>query len=142
MTSLRACSSISPRAIAPALLLASFAAGGEARAACTPTSPISDTTVTCTDATPNQNGNGIGYGTATDTGNTYNIVASASVTGDARGLVFSSGTVDNAGSITATGPDSFAISAETATVINRATGKISGVGGGINAFTATADVDN
>src|SRR5215469_14046693 len=118
MTSLRACYSISPRAIAPALLLASFAAGGEARAACAPTSPVSGQTVTCTDTTTNQNGT-TGYGTFGDTGNTYNVVAGASVTGDVAGLVFTSGTVNNAGTITG-GAEGISADA-TASVINTGT---------------------
>ena len=102
MTSLRARYSISPRAIAPALLLASFAAGGEANAACAPVSPVNDSTVTCTGTTTNQNGT-TGYGTGTDTGNTYNILAGASVQGSGNALIFDRGTVNNAGSILAGG---------------------------------------
>src|SRR5215471_14513226 len=139
MTSLRACSSISRRAIAPALLLASFAAGREARADCTPTSPVSGsgTTVTCRDTTTNQNGT-TGYGTATDTGNTYNIVSGASVTGDVKGLVFTRGTVNNAGTITGTNAEGIS-AGTTAGVIN--TGTILGAGAGIVAGS-TAKVDN
>ena len=63
-----------------AFLIAPFAVVDGANAACAPTSPVNNTTVNCTGATANQSGL-VGYGTGTDTGNTYNIPASASVTG-------------------------------------------------------------
>ena len=85
-----------------ALLIAPFAAVGRAEAQCAPNSPVNNTQVTCTGATFNQNDPN-GYGTATDTGNTYNIVTGATLTGTANGLVFDSGTANNSGSISGVG---------------------------------------
>jgi len=73
------------RATLLGLLLASCAAAGHAQAGCTPSSPVSNTTVTCSGATTDANGT-TGYGTVSDTGNTYNIVSGASVTGTFDGL--------------------------------------------------------
>jgi Autotransporter beta-domain len=73
-------------------------ASGRAGAACTPAAPVNDATVTCDGTTTNL---GIGYGTGTDTGNTYNILSGASVTGTVTGLAFSRGTVNNSGTIAA-----------------------------------------
>ncbi|MDP1882999.1 MAG: hypothetical protein Q8K88_08985, partial [Bradyrhizobium sp.] len=88
-------------AIALALLLASFSASGQAKAECLPASPVNDTTVTCTGVTVNQNIVS-GYGSLSDTGNTYNILPGASVTGSSEGLSFTSGTVNNSGTIVGT----------------------------------------
>ena len=66
------------QATALAPLIALVAPIDRAEAACDPASPVSDVTVTSTGTTINQNGN-IGYGLTPDTGNTYNIVAGASV---------------------------------------------------------------
>ena len=95
-----------------ALLIAPFAAVGRAEAQCAPNSPVNNTTVTCTGTTTNATGDG--YGTSTDTGNTYNIVTGATLTGAANGLVFNSGTANNSGSISGVG----GISAITDAVVN------------------------
>jgi uncharacterized protein with beta-barrel porin domain len=86
-----------------ALLIAPFAVVDGANAACAPTSPVNDRTVTCSGATTNQNGTD-GYGTNSDTGNTYNILSGASITGTNFGLRFNTlGTVNNSGTITGAG---------------------------------------
>jgi hypothetical protein len=79
-------------ALAP--LIASLASTGQSEAACTPASPVSNVTVTCTGATNNANGIN-GYGSASDTGNTYDISHGASITGANIGLLFGTGTVLN-----------------------------------------------
>jgi hypothetical protein len=85
--------------LAPALLIAPFAAIDRAAAECNPPSPVSGQTVTCTGPTTNQNGN-TGYGTDTDTGNTITVQSNASVTGSLFGVQFQDGTVKNFGTIT------------------------------------------
>ncbi len=90
------------RGYALALVIAPFAIMARAEAACAPTSPVNDTIVTCTGATVDQNGF-TGYGSISDTGNTYNIVTGASITGAGSGLIFSRGTVNNSGTISANG---------------------------------------
>jgi hypothetical protein len=86
-----------------ALLIAPFAVvDGANAAACAPTSPVNNSTVTCTGATANNNGTD-GYGTGTDIGNIYNILSGASVTGANAGLRFDLGTVNNFGTITGAG---------------------------------------
>jgi hypothetical protein len=65
-----------------ALLIASFAAADRAQAVCTPTTtPLTNTPVSCTGTTTNQNGTN-GFGTLNDSGNTITVVPGASVTGD------------------------------------------------------------
>src|SRR3954451_17106584 len=65
------------------LTLAPFAMAGEAQAACTPNSPVNNSTVVCsgttTDTTP-----GVGYGSSADTNNTYTV--SGGLTGSTFGL--------------------------------------------------------
>jgi hypothetical protein len=118
-----------------ALLIAPLVTLDRAQAAnnCNATPPVDNTIITCTGATSDTNAF-IGYGTSTDAGNTYNIVAGASVTGSLVGLNFSQGTVNNAGAILGTG--GFGILADTANVINSSTGAISGGSIGISATTA------
>jgi len=105
------------------LLLASFAMSGRAEAVCTPTSPVNDTTVTCTGTTDGQNGTA-GYGSDTDSGNTINVLSGASVTGTVEGVLLHDGTINNDGRIEATGDGFIAISASTATVANSSSGTI------------------
>jgi hypothetical protein len=120
------------QALLLALFLASLAIGGCAEAACAPASPVSNTTVTCTGTTTNQNGAN-GYGTANDNNNTYNIEAGATVTGDGFGVVFGTGaTVNNAGTITG----GVGIDGSDATIHNMSTGVITGYTGGIRATVA------
>ncbi len=66
-----------------ALGLAPFAMTGQAKAACDPAAPFNNTTVTCTGTTSHDP---FGYGTFNDTGNTYNILSGASVTGTSEFL--------------------------------------------------------
>ncbi len=142
-----------------ALGLAPFAMAGQAKAECAPAAPINNTTVNCTGTTINQN-DPFGYGTLNDTGNTYNILSGASLTGTQVGLALFSGivnnfgtisagvngagifaredvTVHNAGAISAIGEDSIGILANrSANVINARTGTISGGDAGISANVA------
>ena len=83
-------------AIGLAPLIALAVPVDRAEAACDPASPVNDTVVTCTGPTSN---GATGFGNSSDTGNTYNIVSDASVTGTSNGLVFDRGTVNNFGSI-------------------------------------------
>jgi uncharacterized protein with beta-barrel porin domain len=112
-----------------------IAAIGQARADCTPVAPVNDTTVTCTGAT---SGGFAGYGTGIETGNTYNVLSGATVTGVVDGLIFDRGTVHNFGSITG---DIGIFANSSANVTNESTGVISGGGDGILAIT-TATVHN
>ncbi|MEH2502706.1 hypothetical protein V1290_001517 [Bradyrhizobium sp. AZCC 1578] len=98
MTLLRASHLMLRHAIALAPLVAPIAAFDRAQAACDPTSPVNNSTITCAGTTTNANGTD-GYGTDTDTGNTINVASGASVTGTRHGLTFSRGTVNNSGSI-------------------------------------------
>jgi uncharacterized protein with beta-barrel porin domain len=84
--------------VALGLAIVSITASERAAADCTPQSPVNDAKVTCTDVTRNQNGQD-GYGTGTDTGNTITVQSGASVTGDRTGLIFSTGMVNNSGTI-------------------------------------------
>ena len=121
-----------------ALLIAPFAAVGRAEAQCAPNSPVNNTQVTCTGATFNQNDPN-GYGTATDTGNTYNIVTGATLTGTGDGLAFGRGTANNSGSIS--GTSGFGINATTANVTNNLGGSITGTASAIRVDTATVTND-
>ena len=121
-----------------ALLIAPFAAVGRAEAQCAPNSPVNNTQVTCTGATFNQNDPN-GYGTATDTGNTYNIVTGATLTGTGDGLAFGRGTANNSGSIS--GTSGFGINATTANVTNDLGGSITGTASAIRVDTATVTND-
>ena len=103
----------SAKLFVPALLMATapLLMIDRAEAACTPPSPVSNTIVTCSGATNSTTG----FGTVTDTGNTYNILTGASVTGVSGGLTFASGTVNNSGDISA---DAFAIFGNGTATIN------------------------
>ncbi|OAF12354.1 autotransporter outer membrane beta-barrel domain-containing protein, partial [Bradyrhizobium neotropicale] len=83
---------------APALLLAPWIMAEPAEAACTPPSPVNGTVVTCTGATDNANGT-IGYGSATDIGNTINVVSGARVSGSSSGITLMQGKVNSSGQI-------------------------------------------
>ena len=117
-------------AIALATLIAAFAASDRAEAKCDPEAPVNDTTVTCKGTTTDQNAPN-GYGTGVETGITVNVQPGASVTGTEIGIAFTSGTVNNSGTIQATGTDGSAIFAtDTATVSNLRSGTISANGEG------------
>jgi hypothetical protein len=121
------------RALMLTLLIAFVVAFDCAEAACTPASPVNNTTVTCTGRITNQNGSN-GYGTANDNNNTYNIQAGATVTGDGFGVVFGmGGTVNNAGTVTG----GIGINGRDATINNMSTGVITGDTSGIQATAAT-----
>ncbi|WP_027551634.1 autotransporter outer membrane beta-barrel domain-containing protein [Bradyrhizobium sp. Cp5.3] len=85
---------------ASAFLLAPWIMVEPAGAACTPPSPVNDAVVTCTGTTTNANGT-IGYGSATDTGNTFNLVSGATVFGTTSGITLNQGTITNGGFIVA-----------------------------------------
>jgi uncharacterized protein with beta-barrel porin domain len=145
-------------AIASAMLMASFAAAGQAEAACDPTTssanPLINTTVTCTGTTTDQNGT-TGYGVKEDRGNTINVLSGASVNGTNSGIEINNvrvanpetvnnsgaisgasginggfGTVNNSGVISATGGNLAGVNFNgTGFVIN--SGSISGVRQGV-----------
>src|SRR4051794_36791980 len=70
------------------LTVAPFAMLGQAQAACTPTSPVNNTTVTCSATTTDQNAPD-GYGTGADVGNNINVNTGATVTSTlGRGIIF------------------------------------------------------
>jgi len=124
-----------------ALLLASFAMSGRAEAVCTPTSPVSNAQVVCTDATDGQNGTA-GYGSNTDSGNTINVLSGASVTGTVFGVLQQDGTINNDGRIEATGDGFIAIDATaTVTVNNKSSGTIRANGAGSVAIFAGQDAN-
>jgi hypothetical protein len=80
--------------------IASLAASEAARAACDPVissaNPLTNTIVTCTGTTTNQNGT-TGYGVPEDAGNTINVQSGASVTGTNTGIRLS-GTIGTSSS--------------------------------------------
>lgn len=127
----------SHRALMPGLLLASCAALGQAQAACTPDSPVNNTTITCTGTTTNATGTA-GYGSLIDTGNTYNIASGASLVGTLRGLGLNDGAVNNFGTIASTsGTESnFAIFAGNVNITNAGTIQSSISGTAIRGNTA------
>ena len=86
-------------ALTLALLAAPFAMTGQAEAAgtCSPVSPVTNTTVTCTGVVTDQQGGGVGYGTAADNNNIYNVSGGSSVTGTNTGFSAGSGGVFNIG---------------------------------------------
>lgn len=81
------------------MLSALFAVSEQAKAACTPASPVDGVTVTCTGPTTNQNGT-TGYGSNSDDHNTYDIVSGASLTGTNIGLQFNlEAVINNSGNV-------------------------------------------
>ena len=88
------------RISAPLLLLAPWSVIERAEAACTPPSPVNNATVTCSGTTTNSNGT-IGYGSATDTGNTINLVSGSTMFGTTSGITLNQGTINNGGFIVA-----------------------------------------
>jgi hypothetical protein len=120
--------------VALTLSLAPMVMMDRAQAACAPTAPVSNTIVTCAGTTINANGTN-GFGTNTDTGNTYNVLGGASVTGSDNGITFIRGTVNNSGSIAATNAAGDAIFAtDSVTLINNAGASITGTDNGVHAF--------
>lgn len=132
---------------------------GYANAACTPTAPVDNTTVTCSGATDNQN-DPAGYGTGNENGLIINVQSGASVTGtrfgvrvDGRdasntinnlgtisgfdqGILAGAATINNSGTITSSG--NRGIEADAVTVTNAASGVISGrIGMSIRNATVT-----
>jgi hypothetical protein len=127
-------------ALAPLIVL--VAPIDRAEAACTPASPVDNTIVECTGATTNQNGaNGYGSGgdaTPSDSGNTYNIVSGASLTGTRIGLLFDKALIiNNFGTITGGSVDGVR---GTIGVVNNF-GAISGASSGVDIF-GTGIVNN
>jgi len=118
-------------AIGLAPLIAMIAPFDRAKAACAPASPVNNVTVTCTGTTTNANGTN-GYGTSTsragDTGNTYNIVSGATVSGTDNGLsFFDQGTVNNSGTITGAGAEGSGVRGQVVGTVNNS-GVISATG--------------
>jgi outer membrane autotransporter protein len=96
------------RAVAFGLLVLPFVElPSAAYAACTPATstatPVTNSTVTCTGATLNQNNPfflNTGYGTFNETGDTINVDPTASVTGDTFGFALADGNiVNNSGAV-------------------------------------------
>ena len=83
---------------ASALLLSPLMVSERAEAACTPPSPVNNATITCSGTTTNANGT-IGYGSATDTGNTINLVSGSILNGTTSGITLNRGTINNAGAV-------------------------------------------
>jgi hypothetical protein len=131
--------SILRHAIGLAPLIALAVPVERAEAACNPTSPVSNVTVTCTGTTTDANGtNGYGTSGATtggDTGNTYNIVPGATVSGTDNGLsFFTLGTVNNSGTITGAGAGGSGVRGQAVGTVNNS-GAISATGlGGAGIF--------
>ena len=111
------------------LLAASVVTSDRALAACDPTSPVNNATVTCIGTTVSQNGVA-GYGSAGDNNNTYNIQAGATVEGNSFGVRFDTGaTFNNSGSVigtNASGIIGIGNAGNDVTVNNAGTGVISG----------------
>jgi uncharacterized protein with beta-barrel porin domain len=105
-----------------------------------PSGGTSNLTITCTGDTVNAGGGTIGFGTGFDSGNTYNINPSASITGDSIGLDLGNGTVNmGVGAVVrgGTGTDSVGIQVVHQgglTLTNAGT-----VSGGAVGISATAD---
>jgi len=129
-------------AIGLAPMIALVAPIDRAEAACDPASPVSNVTVTCTGTTINQDGN-TGYGSGddpspSDSGNTYNIVSGASLTGTRIGLLFDKALIiNNFGTITGGSVDGVR---GTVGVVNNF-GAISGARSGVDIF-GTGVVNN
>jgi outer membrane autotransporter protein len=122
-----------------ALLIAPFAAVGQAEAGCQASSaatPLINATVTCTGTTTN---NPTGFGTTADDNNTYNIVAGANVTGNATGVQFGNGATFNISGTVAGGADG--IVGTDATINNFSTGRIAGTQRGISLANAIVNND-
>jgi hypothetical protein len=99
----RAASCVAPiPALAMAAALALLWPGREAQALCTPAAPVSNTTVTCSLTTTNQN-NPNGYGTFTENNLIINIQSGASVSGTGVGghgiSVLDNNTINNSGTV-------------------------------------------
>ncbi len=125
----RARYAIQRRAKLLTLLAASVVTSDRALAACDPTSPVNNATVTCTGTTVNQNGIA-GYGSAGDNNNTYNIQPGATVEGTSFGVRFDTGaTFNNSGTIIGTNASGIIATGNAGndvTVNNAGTGVISG----------------
>src|SRR4051794_29735686 len=125
------------------LVIALAAPFGSAEAACDRPSPIDNSTITCTGTTTNANGTN-GYGSDSDTGNTYNILSGASISGTGNGLRFETfGTVNNAGTITGAGANLAGVSGQVRGTVNNS-GSIVATGAGSAGviFDGTGVVNN
>ena len=130
MLNSRARYAIQRRAKLLTLLAASVVTSDRALAACDPTSPVNNATVTCTGTTIGQN-DVAGYGSAGDNNNTYNIQTGATVEGNSFGVRFDAeATFNNSGTITGTNASGIIGSGNNVgtvvTVNNAGTGVISG----------------
>jgi hypothetical protein len=80
------------------LFMALFAEIDEAKSACAPAAPVTDSIVTCTGTTLNQN-NPFGYGATQNARNIINVDPGASVTGTNIGVVLTGGGFANADTV-------------------------------------------
>jgi hypothetical protein len=122
-----------------AVVISPLAMIDRAEAACDATSPVNNTTITCTGTTSN---GFTGFGISTDTGNTYNVQTGATVSGTADGLRFLSGTVNNSGLVTATDGSAGILSDNNMTVSNSGTISATADGGTGIFSNGTATVTN
>lgn len=136
-------------ATALTLLMAAAAASDSAKAACDPTTttatPADNAVVECTGTTVDQN-NPNGYGIGVETGITINVHTSASVTATAArgaGIAFTSGTINNTGTIEAAAVDGVAINATGIAIVNNSGGTIqANAVRGFAILAVTANVNN
>jgi uncharacterized protein with beta-barrel porin domain len=123
----------STRAVAGAAFGAALLLGSDAWAVCAPAAPVSNTTVTCSGTTTNQNSPN-GYGTGVENNDTVNVQTGATVTGTQSGFELGAGnTINNSGTITG-GTIAGIDAAGTVTVNNF--GSITGTGNGAGILSA------
>lgn len=105
------------RTVAGAAFGAALLVGSDAWALCAPAAPVSNTTVTCSATTTNQNSPN-GYGTGVENNDAVNVQTGATVSGTNSGFLLGTGnTINNSGTISG-GPFAGIQTAGTVTVNN------------------------